>query len=129
MHEENYDASANAGFEDMPVDGEEAEYDEEEEEQEQDSNRSNTHLLIPYKKRTMKKRKTKETLDHSALADVFDIVDHVENKNRILSSQGSYNEHNANSITLSPTALPEIREPGTTRNSPQRQRNKLSFVG
>ena len=68
-------------------------------------------------------------MDPSALADVFDIVDQVENKGGVLSSQGSYTEHNANSITLSPTALPEIREPGTTRHSQQRPRKNISFVG
>lgn len=70
-------------------------------------------------------------MDPSALADVFDIVDQVENKGGggVFSSQGSYTEHNANSITLSPTALPEIREPGTTRHSQPRLRKNVSFVG
>ena len=81
----------NAGFEDLPVDGEEFE-DEEEEEEEEQSNRSNTHLLIPYKKKPRNRRKTNRTMDPSGLAEVFDIVDQVENKDGILSSHGSFNE-------------------------------------
>ena len=48
--------------------------------------------MIPFKKKTVKKRKTNKQMDPSALSEVFDIVDQVENKGGgILFTQGTFN--------------------------------------